>query len=34
MSTTTKRGIDVLHDSTLNKSTGFTEAELTALALA
>ncbi|MFZ4777795.1 MAG: NAD-dependent malic enzyme [Terrimicrobiaceae bacterium] len=33
MSTTTKRGIDVLHDATLNKSTGFTEAEQQALGL-
>jgi len=33
MSTTTKRGIDVLHDASLNKSTGFTEAEQQALGL-
>ncbi len=33
MITTTKRGIDVLHDATLNKSTGFTEAEQQALGL-
>jgi len=33
MSTTTKRGIDILHDATLNKSTGFTEAEQQALGL-
>ena len=30
---TTKRGMDVLHDSKLNKSTGFTEAEREALGL-
>lgn len=33
MSTTTKRGIDILHDAALNKSTGFTEAEQQALGL-
>jgi malate dehydrogenase (oxaloacetate-decarboxylating)(NADP+) len=33
MSTTNKRGIDVLHDAALNKSTGFTEAEQQALGL-
>jgi len=33
MNTTTKRGIDVLHDAALNKSTGFTEAEKQALGL-
>jgi len=31
--TTTKRGMEVLHDSKLNKSTGFTEAERVALGL-
>jgi len=31
--TTTKRGMEVLHDSKLNKSTGFTEAEREALGL-
>jgi malate dehydrogenase (oxaloacetate-decarboxylating)(NADP+) len=31
--TTTKRGIDVLHDPTINKSTAFTEAEKQALGL-
>jgi len=33
MATTKKRGIEVLHDSTLNKSTGFSEAEKQALSL-
>jgi len=33
MSTTTKRGMDVLHDATLNKSTGFTAAEQQALGI-
>ncbi|MBV8454532.1 MAG: hypothetical protein JOZ29_20005 [Deltaproteobacteria bacterium] len=28
-----KRGVDVLHDPTLNKSTGYTEAERQALGL-
>src|SRR5712671_5568184 len=33
MATTKKRGIEVLHDSTLNKSTAFSEAEKQALSL-
>jgi malate dehydrogenase (oxaloacetate-decarboxylating)(NADP+) len=33
MATTAKRGIDVLHDASINKSTGFTEAEKQALGL-
>lgn len=33
MTSTAKRGMDVLHDATINKSTGFTEAERQALGL-
>ncbi len=33
MASTTKRGIELLHDPSLNKSTAFTEAEKQALGL-